>query len=259
MSYDDALARRCPLPDCRDRWLPPDVDLWDHLTRWPHLVDDDEANRICEGLRRDREHGRLRRGREFMWNWTLGTYPASDVAGRRALNAAHDLLAGAIHSLYVHGPTGGGKTGLAYGTCAAWLAIENSDERDWYPQVDFINLRTLLADQKARFGRGESQDMGRLLDAHSGWDRLVVLDDLGAERPTEWAVEVIALIVEHLHAVNARVLVTTNYAPSELAARLGRHDPISGQRLISRLVENARLVHLERPDLRAKNDSEGGR
>jgi DNA replication protein DnaC len=193
-----------------------------------------------------------------MWDWTLRSFTAHDVAGRRALNAARDLLAGTTHSLYLHGPTGGGKTGLAYGTSSAWLAFElayEDDDRGWFPRVDFVNLRTLLAEQKARFARGESQDLGRLLDDYSPWDRLVVLDDVGAERPTEWAVEVIALIVEHLHAINARLFVTTNYAPSALAARLGRHDPISGHRIVSRLVENARQVHLDRPDLRASPSS----
>ena len=58
-------------------------------------------------------------------------------------------------------------------------------------------------------------------------------------------------LVEHLHATNAHLLVTTNYAPSELAVRLGRHDPISGERIVSRLVENAIQVNLDRADLRA--------
>ena len=46
--------------------------------------------------------------------------------------------------------------------------------------------------------------------------------------------------------------VTTNYAPSELAYRLAGHDdPVVGQRLVSRLLQNAAVIHLDRGDLRA--------
>jgi hypothetical protein len=75
-------------------------------------------------------------------------------------------------------------------------------------------------------------DLGRLLDTNQE-GRLTVLDDIGAGRQTPWVVDQVALIVEHLHAINAFLVVTTNYAPSELALNLGGlDDPISGQRIV---------------------------
>jgi DNA replication protein DnaC len=44
-------------------------------------------------------------------------------------------------------------------------------------------------------------------------------------------------------------VVTSNYSPSQLTRRLGHDDPIIGKRIVSRLVENAVIVKLDRADL----------
>ena len=78
----------------------------------------------------------------------------------------------------------------------------------------------------------------------------MVLDDLGAERTTPFALDTISLIVSDLHVARAPLIVTTNYEPPELADRLGRDDPVIGQRIVSRLVDGASIVELRRADLR---------
>ena len=117
--------------------------------------------------------------------------------------------------------------------------------------VVFENVRALLERQRALISRGESKQLDHLLDVFLE-DDLVVLDDLGAERPTEFAVETIALIVEHLHAQDVPLVVTSNYSPSALAKRLGRDDPVVGQRIVSRLIEDSEKIELDRRDLRAR-------
>lgn len=79
-----------------------------------------------------------------------------------------------------------------------------------------------------------------------------MLDDLGAERPTEWALETIAYIVETRHTESGLTIVTTNYSPSQLAERLGRDGLVIGQRIVSRLLEGATRIKLERADLRLR-------
>lgn len=61
--------------------------------------------------------------------------------------------------------------------------------------IEFENVRALLEEQRARFSRGESKDIAHLLPEYQ--DVMLVLDDIGAERPTEFALETLALIVEH--------------------------------------------------------------
>jgi DNA replication protein DnaC len=247
---DDETARvRCPLGDCREPWLDY-AALFEHLLRHPHKLDGGEANRLNEIERRRLERGRLGTGREAMWDWSLRTYPADDLAGRRALRLAKAWF-DEPRDLFVHGPTGVGKTGLVYGIAQAWLAIPYDDPSEdvWLPEVEWVNLRTLLDEQKAAWARRESGPLGRLFD-DSHLNRLTVLDDLGADRPTEWVVEQIEKIVERLHDRRALTITTSNYSPSDLAERLGRENPIAGERIVSRLIEGATLLRIERSNLR---------
>jgi DNA replication protein DnaC len=83
-------------------------------------------------------------------------------------------------------------------------------------------------------------------------DTLVVLDDLGAERPSGFALDTISLIVERRHERDSVTVVTTNYSPSQLAARLGHEDLVIGERIVSRLIEGALKIKIDRADLRAR-------
>ena len=50
---------------------------------------------------------------------------------------------------------------------------------------------------------------------------LLVLDDLGAEKMTEWAQETILEVIDHRYSELLPVIVTTNASPKELKARIG--------------------------------------
>lgn len=82
---------------------------------------------------------------------------------------------------------------------------------------------------------------------------LLILDDLGAERVTDWQLDVVARIVEHHYDRNeTNTIVTSNYSPADLARRLGKDDPIQGERIVSRLIEGAIKLKLDRADLRVR-------
>ena len=80
-------------------------------------------------------------------DWTLDTFPADDVAGRRALKAArHWIEDGGIMQhprLFIHGPPGTGKTGLAYSIARKWVSYGG------HRGAEFENVRALLERQKA--------------------------------------------------------------------------------------------------------------
>jgi DNA replication protein DnaC len=251
------VTLRCPVAGCRALYtdfaaLDEHIAARHNTTRAEIL----ERRRLEE--RRER-FWKLVSGRSRMENWTLDTFPAADVAGRRALKAARDWEAAWEYAnpepirprLFIYGPPGTGKTGLAFALARKWI-------EDDVPEVMFENVRALLAAQRAGFARTESKSddddeptgIERLLDT-DGEEELVVLDDLGAERPTEFALETIALIIEHLHANDVPLIVTTNYAAGALAKRLGHADLVVGQRIVSRLVEDAVVIRLDRADLRA--------
>jgi DNA replication protein DnaC len=249
--------------------------LYDHLTHpcGSHKLEPEQARRAVEeraskGVEEAREaEASAREAVDREWkrvelhrfrsqapprakDWTLDTFPAADVAGRRALKAARRWTEGEAEShprVLIHGSPASGKTGLACGVARHWLS------QGGRRRAVFENVRALLEAQKARFASGQGKALDHLLierrDAHG---LLIVIDDLGAGRQTEFAVETAALIIEHLHALNVPLIVTTNYAPDELARRLGHADPIEGLRIVSRLCEDARVIPLDRPDLRLR-------
>jgi DNA replication protein DnaC len=197
---------------------------------------------------------KLANGRDRMAEWSFDTFPAQDAAGRRALKTAREWIEdyedGSDSGLYIWGPVGSGKTGLAYSVARDNIERYPGSAKD----VHFINVRAWLAEGRARISGGEQPEIEHLLDS-GGDGSLVVLDDLGAERPTDWALEQIAYVVENRHAVDACTVVTTNYAPSQLAERLGRDDPVIGQRIVSRLLEKATKIELKRADLRVRKSA----
>lgn len=221
--------------------------------------------------------------RLLMNEWTLETFPADDPAGRAALEAVEPwlwantylrLVEGALveiddmnpdpdiddedhpiwpwyhgdskPNLYLWGPVGSGKTGLAWSLLRIRV-LHHYDYEDRHEWPTWANVVSLLADARAAMSAHEPSPIRRLYDAS-----VLVLDDLGAERPTDWARDEIAALVQHRHTRDLPTIVTSNYAPSALARRLGHDDRIIGQRIVSRLTENCVKVKLDRADLRAR-------
>ncbi len=78
---------------------------------------------------------------------------------------------------------------------------------------------------------------------------LLVLDDLGAERATEWAREVMLIIVSARLAAARQTVVTTNYSTAgELIERFGGGQ--EGMRIVSRLFGLCAAVRLKGHDQR---------
>jgi hypothetical protein len=71
----------------------------------------------------------------------------------------------------------------------------------------------------------------------------LVLDDLGRERGTDFAIETLFGLVDHRYGAGLTTLVTTNFSPNELARR--GYDAI-----VSRLIEEADVVKLTASDYR---------
>jgi hypothetical protein len=237
------------------------------------------------------EHGRrrqraaLRSAGSRMQAWTLATFPTHDEAGRAAITAVepwlwshtgHRLVDGrfvkideenpapeidfdnhpiwkSFHAeirpnLYVHGPVGSGKSGLAFSLIRARVELFF----DWEtPKEDpaWVNVVELLDRAKAAMSTGDGGAVIRDYYMPS----LLVLDDLGAERPSDWARDAIAALVQYRHARDLPTIVTSNYAPSALARRLGHDDQMIGQRIVSRLTENCIKHKLDRTDLRLRS------
>jgi DNA replication protein DnaC len=159
----------------------------------------------------------------------------------------------AAAGLLFTGGVGTGKTHLAAGIAKAIAA------RGFSPL--FVDVRELLQRLRHSYDPGaqETEDgiMAPIFRAN-----LVVIDELGAQRPTEWTFETIELLIGGLYNRMVPTIVTTNLAnlpPGggqangyERAARAETLGDRIGARMFSRLQQMCRPIEINGPDWRAK-------
>lgn len=157
-------------------------------------------------------------------------------------------------NLILFGSIGAGKSGLAAAMvrelCDRTVAKYPPLEIPHTPPALFVLWRDVLADMRAAFASGEYDPA--LLSERARTVPVLVLDDLGAERPTDWAREELATLIQARYDKRLPIIVTTNYNGAELAARLGHDDPIIGKRILSRLLDGAQTRGFQGEDLRRK-------
>lgn len=186
------------------------------------------------------------------WGCTFAGYPVSD-ATRDAVEriklwvfGAEDgaseervALARAMRgSLLLYGPFGTGKTGLAVATLRALIRLNGADAL-------FTTVPVLLDTIRRGYDRGRErdEDEGPDLLERVKESPYLVLDDLGAERVTDWVAERLFVIVNHRHDHELLTIFTSNLSPDQLGAHIG-------ERTMWRIVEMCEIVKLDGPNLR---------
>jgi DNA replication protein DnaC len=89
---------------------------------------------------------------------------------------------------------------------------------------------------------------------------IVVLDDLGAVKPSEWVWDTVSLVLNTRYNENRTTIITANFEDGPAAT--GRKDTLGdriGERMRSRLFEMCRLVKVDGKDFREKFRSAGFR
>jgi len=135
-------------------------------------------------------------------------------------------------SLLLIGNTGSGKTHQAYGAVRA-LCVSGA-ACSW--------TVTTAADFYAALRPRPKVDSEEVFERHARAG-LLVLDDLGAAKGTEWNEEVNYRLINYRYEHEKPTLITSNVRPSQLGAVLG-------ERVASRLVEMAQRVVLKGADRR---------
>ncbi len=134
-----------------------------------------------------------------------------------------------------HGSVGTGKTTLAYLVTRAALRASRSVAVYSFPRL-LVEIRDTYRDDA---GAGHLGFLERLTTVD-----LLQLDDLGAEKPTEWVAEQLFLVIDGRYEAKRSIVYTTNLEPG--AAGEGRDalgDRI-GARTASRLAEMSAPVPL---------------
>ena len=176
---------------------------------------------------------------------TFADYTVTD-GNRKAVNAARWMLAGGS-GVFFYGTKGTGKTKLA-------AIIANERAKSGSP-VLFASVPDLMADIRASFADGKTAETVRAVKETP----FLVLDDLGAEKMTEWVGEQLFCIVNHRYNECLQTVVTSNYSPTQVIvhmatvdARGNVIDDLQGQRIMSRIYGMCERVEIRGADWRMK-------
>ncbi len=129
-----------------------------------------------------------------------------------------------VNGLLITGPVGTGKTHLMW---AIYRAIAEADPQPF--GVISVKVVSLLA--RLRPGGDESHaDVVRLCGT-----RLLMLDDIGAQKGSEWVSERLYEIIDARYEARLPMICTTNRKPDKLAE-------VVGERVASRLHEMCDVI-----------------
>ena len=143
--------------------------------------------------------------------------------------------------LFITGTYGVGKTYLA--SCIANEIIQNKNT------VVFGTLIQLLDYIKDTYKDSDMSDK-EYLNLYSSVD-LLIIDDLGKEKPTEWVLEKLFLIVNNRYNNYLPIVITTNYNRNQLRERLCVNKNYSMvDSIISRLYEMCVGIEIKDEDHR---------
>lgn len=111
--------------------------------------------------------------------------------------------------VFIQGAVGTGKT---------WLAVEFllavKDPRE----VRFVDWPAFMADRQAAIGHEDREDPMLELRRFRG---MIVLDDLGRERPGDWATESVNLLLCQRYNDASKTIITTNLSLSAISELYG--------------------------------------
>jgi DNA replication protein DnaC len=137
-------------------------------------------------------------------------------------------------SLVLWGGNGSGKTHLS-------VAILRERVRHGFTDDLFVSAPDLLLKIREGFDHDYSETTQLKMYQKTS---ILVLDDLGAEKATDWAVSTISLIIDKRYRDVLPTVITTNLDPTQLEDQLGG-------RISSRLA-SMKNVHVNLPDWRKK-------
>ena len=216
---------RCP--ECN--WeIKPGVHGWLATGEWTH---DDKYGNVygirpcpsCAGaVARRRQFERFRalmaesRLPKIAEQWTFDSFP-QHPGKREALKDAAAFARGdmrqAFTSLYLYGSYGGGKTGLAL--CILRARLEQTQPGLFWAMPDLLSRIKQTYD--ARNEDTENALIRQLVDVD-----FLVLDDLGAEKASEWQREKLYQIVNGRMLEGRETVYTSNFSPVDIAQHVGQ-------------------------------------
>ena len=134
--------------------------------------------------------------------------------------------------LFLHGPPGTGKTHLA----VALLRQRG------LPYGCFTTVATLLMELRNSFKDNAENSEWQIIN-HYAKVRPLVLDDLGAEKTSEFALQSLYIIIDKRYSEMRPTIITSNLTVDEIAEKVG-------DRIASRIAGMSKVIELKGRDRR---------
>ncbi len=159
------------------------------------------------------------------------------------------------HGIYIYGDFGRGKSCLSVAVLKDVIQTSRFSiemQRQLMRDIDkfrefyrFIHVKNLLNEIKATYGHGDYQGEQRIMEEYSML-QLLIIDDIGLEKPSDWLLEQLNMIVDFRNNRQLKTIYTSNKNPDALSERLDA-------RIISRIFQQCEIIHLTGPDRRRQD------
>ncbi len=142
------------------------------------------------------------------------------------------------------GPCGVGKTHLSVAILETLISEKGARGR-------FVDETDLLRRLQYSYGPGSEESERELLQPLRDVD-LLVWDDLGTSRSTEWVRETIRMVINHRYTYDKATIFSSNRAIDSAPRPSGEEslEERIGLRLYSRILEMCNIVRVDGPDAR---------
>jgi DNA replication protein DnaC len=187
---------------------------------------------------------------------TFANFKANYPGADKSLSSAHMLIRMfaekypmETRGILLTGSIGCGKTHLA-ASALKWIIKERGAEGVFCDYREL--LRSIQNSYNPQVSATEMEILTPIMNAE-----VLILDDLGAIRPSEWVWDTVSLVLNARYNAVRTTIITTNYAVLPPGAGGMKEDTLGdriGERMRSRLLELCRVVEMRGVDYRAGID-----
>lgn len=153
---------------------------------------------------------------------------------------AEDVI---VQPTFITGPVGCGKTHYMAAMMHEQWRSTLAEKLKWQTIV-WTGAPALLFRLRASYGPGATETERQIIREYTAVDWLY-LDDLGADKPSDWVRSSLYLIIDTLYQSGKNLVVSSNLSLSELAE-------IYDDRLTSRIMEMCQVKTMTGVDKRGK-------